>query len=730
MPVDIDSELSRLSPDLLDAHTSFEWRQLTRQVLRSRRRPHCANVNVTLRAAAEREPQSPLAPAYRLWMADNHARDGSIAEAFEGYDACVLSAAAAPRLVGDCDIAFLALHAKAQAAALAGQAELAISTYRDAARLKPADGMGLLHAGMIAERSGRVDVAAELYRSVSTAGAPHRCDDPNELARRALLRLNTPGAGFAADAQDVGAMLTTALERRDAVQLRTAASATHFAIGPTGGHTSFDTDGLLDHLYDDLSRSRVRARAQLLGSGDKRYLHTSGWRGRWYRGDVLFIITRAPRGWQWTGLGISAPNELWLEKWRPPTLETNQPLPFELLAPWPAGQSFKAGGLKEFLIQQAAVLVSPFGALIALNFSRNRCGFGPRGFYYNQWPTHEGNDAFAIDFTRYRRYVPYDNESGGTPVLAVRSGIVVDWRAGIPSGDPSFPNFVDIVHPDPADPSKPTRFHTRYLHLDGPYKINVSPMMPVVVGTRLGLMDDTGTSVLNHLHFSIHDRDIPRPGAAYGASVRPTPLSGVRLEDGDDGVCVRSNNIEFVEKPMIEVTTFAGQNWVITPAALAANEAPPTAIKDQKFLMVLSGVAMLDLKGSSTSQWRRETVVIFPDVQTPMLYAINRYGIPTPPGATGLNYWTALQLDQWAPFAALSSIYNKDESNNSGFAVDVWRPNPFNSGRDAFTNAPLTNLFTGIQVDVAVRDTDAWLHRLSYHITLIGRIVFGPIIIT
>ena len=124
MAVDIDSELSRLSPPSLDPRSSFEWRQLTQQVLHSRRGPGSANVNVTLRAAAEREPQSPLAPAYLLWMADNHARDGSIAEALDGYDASVLSAQAAPRLIDDCDIAFCALHAKAQLAALAGQAEL------------------------------------------------------------------------------------------------------------------------------------------------------------------------------------------------------------------------------------------------------------------------------------------------------------------------------------------------------------------------------------------------------------------------------------------------------------------------------------------------------------------------------------------------------------------------------------------------------------------------------
>ncbi len=72
--------------------------------------------------------------------------------------------------------------------------------------------------------------------------------------------------------------------------------------------------------------------------------------------------------------------------------------------------------------------------------------------------------------------------------------------------------------------------------------------MPIVAGTRLGRMDDTGNSILDHLHFSIHDRNIAAmSGAPYGASVRPTPMSGTRLEDGDSGTCVRSTNIESQE---------------------------------------------------------------------------------------------------------------------------------------------------------------------------------------
>lgn len=89
-----------------------------------------------------------------------------------------------------------------------------------------------------------------------------------------------------------------------------------------------------------------------------------------------------------------------------------------------------------------------------------------------------------------------------------------------------------------------------------------------------------------------------------------------------------------------------------------------------------------------------------------------------------------LQVEQWAPFAALSSVLNQHESINSGFAVDLWRPNPFVTKTDAFSGVPLDRLFTGIQVDVAVRDSDAWIHRVSYHITLLGKIVFTPIVIT
>jgi len=180
---------------------------------------------------------------------------------------------------------------------------------------------------------------------------------------------------------------------------------------------------------------------------------------------------------------------------------------------------------------------------------------------------------------------------------------------------------------------------------------------------------------------------------------------------------------------MKELTAFAGQNWLITPTAAAVGETPPRRIQDQTWLLVLSGVAIADIQGNSQAQWLRETASMRPDLRGPLNHVINRHGIPRPPGTEDANYFIRFRVEQWAPYAALSSMFNRGASLNSGFAVDVWRPNPFDNATDIFTNAPVNNLFSGIQADVAVRDIDAIIHRLSYHITLLGQIVFVPLVI-
>jgi hypothetical protein len=181
------------------------------------------------------------------------------------------------------------------------------------------------------------------------------------------------------------------------------------------------------------------------------------------------------------------------------------------------------------------------------------------------------------------------------------------------------------------------------------------------------------------------------------------------------------------------LTDFAGQNSLITPAALAVGEQPPQYIRDQKWLLILSGIVFANQRGDNSGSWNYQTVSFIPDMagpddptatSGPLNWAIARYGIPRPRGLVGQEYLVRFSVDEWSPFVSLGSVFDLGASVNAGFAVDDWRPNHFERGTDVVTGEAVNNIFTGINADLAVNDTDAWIYRLGYNITLIGRIVF------
>jgi hypothetical protein len=212
----------------------------------------------------------------------------------------------------------------------------------------------------------------------------------------------------------------------------------------------------------------------------------------------------------------------------------------------------------------------------------------------------------------------------------------------------------------------------------------------------------------------------------------PTP----NLNEANHGALLRyrelnSNSIKYLRD-------FAGQNWVITPAPLAAGESRPRSIHDQKWLLVLSGVVIADL-GGEDGEWGRQTVSFLPDMagpddpdstSGPLNWAINHYSIPKPAGSPGLDYLIRFSVEEWAPFVAPNAMFNESQSMNHGFAVDAWRPSQFGSGTNLLTKGgtdvltTVNNIFSGINADLAVREKDAWLYRLGYRITLLGKIVF------
>jgi hypothetical protein len=444
-----------------------------------------------------------------------------------------------------------ALRQRAGALARLGDVDGAIASYRELENR--GEHGALYHAGVLAERAGRFEQAVSLYREIAQQERTPDADDEAQCALRAAERLTSGTAAFTHSELEISGRVEALVTRRDAASLRALASRTHLQVGPGGGHFRFETEDLLEHLGADLMRSRPRRLHRgLLGKGDKRYLLTSGWRGTWFRNVVGFYFVRSGRGWAWEGIVVNAPSDPWAERWAPSEKRTNQPLPFPLLAPWPEGRYFMAGGLALFVAQSASIVAAlaipiigvGIAAGLALTYSLSSCGYGLRGFYYNEGPTHSGADAFAIDFTAYRRGVPFSNVAGGTPVLAAAPGIVRFTRTHVPTGDSTAANEVQIDHDDPATGNP--RYVSRYLHMAGPAAIPVSAGMAAPIGARLGVMNDTGTSVLDHLHFSIHD-SLAGPG--IGPSVRPSPMEGVRLGDGSSGTCIRSTNQERIALP-------------------------------------------------------------------------------------------------------------------------------------------------------------------------------------
>jgi hypothetical protein len=185
---------------------------------------------------------------------------------------------------------------------------------------------------------------------------------------------------------------------------------------------------------------------------------------------------------------------------------------------------------------------------------------------------------------------------------------------------------------------------------------------------------------------------------------------------------------------VVFLNNFTGQNWLITPAALAVGESPPKTILDQKWLLVLSGVVEANLQGNSNAAWLNQTVSFLPGRSVslgfgvnegPLNYAINHYSIPRP-STDPKDYDVVFSVQNWAPFASLSSIFDEHQSIDAGYAVNVWRPRHFLTGvKYPDVTQPINNVFTGINVDVGVRDTDAFILKLSYNITLLGTIAFA-----
>lgn len=145
---------------------------------------------------------------------------------------------------------------------------------------------------------------------------------------------------------------------------------------------------------------------------------------------------------------------------------------------------------------------------------------------------------------------------------------------------------------------------------------------------------------------------------------------------------------------------FVSRHWLFVPTERATQPPNGTSIP-YRGLIILSGVALVNLRGNSESNWLRERVTL--NLNNDLASAINQA-----PWRPRSGYFWIFRIEQWVPFATVNARYNAHVANHDGSAVDTFRLEPT---RGAVLHA-----------DVAVRDTDAYLYRMGYHLDLYGRL--------
>lgn len=528
------------------------WIHLSELVQIARHQGDIDKSNEALQYFIGSEKDDGLRAALHLWMGDSLAMNMRYDEAIAAYME-IVGSYPDMTVTGKPDGYHWAAYALEQAATCYEKMldpENALALYNKILEGFPT-GLPAAHLyylkGRLFESARRDKEAIEAYQKAASSGDGSEADASTaEFSIHQAAFLSNPGP-LATQPEDVTTAVVRALQSQNWDELTRLASSTHFQIGVAGSELQFaPRDKVLELMMSDIKNSKVQVDPyQFDGRGSKLYVLTDGWNGYFLQGRVWLLLTRQRDGWQWSGLVLSRPGEAWTKLLPAHPMETNQRLEIGIKAPWQSGDSWRAGGLARFLTS----FVPFVGSVIVLTDNFSGCGYGPGGFYYNDGTTHHGNHAFAIDFTRYVTGLPYFPDEEFKSILAVQAGVVTRVISTFSDHDHSGDaNRVEVDHPGlgellavlfgrPLMP--PFKYRSGYWHLAGSHRIPVSVGMFVRQGARLGFSNDTGNSAFSHLHFVLQDRDL------MYMSVRPTPMDGTRLGDGDGGSCVGSTNVAF-----------------------------------------------------------------------------------------------------------------------------------------------------------------------------------------
>jgi hypothetical protein len=149
---------------------------------------------------------------------------------------------------------------------------------------------------------------------------------------------------------------------------------------------------------------------------------------------------------------------------------------------------------------------------------------------------------------------------------------------------------------------------------------------------------------------------------------------------------------------------FVSRHFMFVPIERVTQ--PPSSTVPYRGLISISGVAIVNLQGTSESDWFRERVTL--NLNDDVARAVN-----LAPWRPRPQYFFTYRIEQWVPFATVNARYNRNVANHDGTAVDRFSLDP--------------SFGALMHVDVAIRDTDAWLYRVGYQLQLYVRLEEQPV---
>ena len=339
--------------NLLDVGASKEqlsrWQSLSSFTSFNGYRGNAYLIDKELEPWANNKKEGPFRELYRYWMGAYQVFCGDKKNGIIDLKKSIEYSQNEGSICNQGSIALASHNTLAQSLVTLGRVDDAVTHFEAGLKLPAGNNDdNIMSCATTLSRGGHEQAAALFYKRIADPEMTSGEVTESQLSRRYLDRLTNDEVSISL--QELTSKIEQCLLNEQGDNLTNLACLSEFMV-PIGTINYFpDCKSFFPQLLADIKKSKIRILG-LENGKEQISIITGGWNGEWLKGTVKFILTQYNNGWRWTGITLGFEPYKYIS-----TIEsdfnqqTNQPLPFGLLAPWDRGnrrdpKTFMAGGL-------------------------------------------------------------------------------------------------------------------------------------------------------------------------------------------------------------------------------------------------------------------------------------------------------------------------------------------------------------------------------------------------